>query len=220
MGQWGNPPLDQGWDVAPMSDPANADVCRSKYSQEDNYQGRLIRRCEVNANQECQGIDKLIWAEWGGQSAYTPPSPPPPPPSPPLKLPPSPSPPAPSPPPLPPPPLPPPPLPPPPPPSLAAPSPPKPPADWTALHPHRQQLHLVGLWPGRGGAERGRGLVQGRGRRAAARRGSAPPVFVELHPSCRGSGRTPTSAAPTGTHECCVSSPASTPGAQRRTMHS
>jgi len=32
-------PLDQGWDVALMADPANADVCRSRYSQETVYQG-------------------------------------------------------------------------------------------------------------------------------------------------------------------------------------
>jgi len=52
-----------------MDDEANADVCRSKYSQEDNYQGRLIRRCEVRmvkAKLECRASAELLWAEWGG----------------------------------------------------------------------------------------------------------------------------------------------------------
>ena len=62
-------PLGQGWDEASMDDEANADVCRSKYSQEDNYQGRLIRRCEVRmvkAKLECRASAELLWAEWGG----------------------------------------------------------------------------------------------------------------------------------------------------------
>jgi len=59
-------PLGQVWDEASMADPANADVYRSKYSQERNYQGRLIRRCEVNADLQCRGINELIWAKRGG----------------------------------------------------------------------------------------------------------------------------------------------------------
>jgi len=84
----------QEWDQASMANQTNIDVCRSKYSQEDNYQGRLIRRCEVrmvNADLRCRASADLLWAEWGGQSALTPPSPlppPRPPPSPPLQLPP------------------------------------------------------------------------------------------------------------------------------------
>jgi len=62
-GRYCGDPLGYGWDRVSMETPAMVEVCKSKYTQVDGYEGRRIHGCDVTADRKCRESAEVISIE-------------------------------------------------------------------------------------------------------------------------------------------------------------